>query len=61
MANVLKVQLQETIRNLAERGWSRRRIARELAIDRKTIRRYLRLTELSQLSHDFRDFEVRQR
>ncbi len=43
MSNVLKVSLQTTIYSLEERGWSRRRIARELGIDRETEGRYLRL------------------
>ncbi len=42
MANILKVHEQNTIQELAARGWSRRRIARELKLDRKTVRRYLR-------------------
>jgi hypothetical protein len=37
MSNVLKVNLQETIHTLRDRGWSRRRIARELGIDRETV------------------------
>ena len=41
MANVLKVHEQSNIQQLAAQGWSRRRIARELNLDRKTIRRYL--------------------
>jgi transposase len=43
MSNVLKVSLQATIYSLHNRGWSRRRIARELGIDRETVGRYLRL------------------
>jgi predicted transcriptional regulator len=43
MSNVLKVSLQTTIYSLAERGWSQRRIASELGINRETVRRYLRL------------------
>ena len=43
MSNVLKVSLQTTIYSLADRGWSRRRIASELGINRETVRRYLRL------------------
>ena len=39
--NRLKVNLQQSIIVLTERGWSRRRIARELGIDRGTVRRYL--------------------
>jgi transposase len=45
MSNVLKVSLQETICTLDGRGWSRRRIARELGIDRETVGRYLRLAK----------------
>jgi len=41
MANVLKVNEQNTIQQLAAQGWSRKRIARELGVDRKTVRRYL--------------------
>src|ERR1017187_8021936 len=41
MANILKVNEQNTIEQLAAQGWSRRRIARELKVDRKTVRRYL--------------------
>jgi transposase len=40
MSNVLKVSHQETIRSLHERGWSDRRIARELGINRRTVNRY---------------------
>ncbi|HXO98497.1 MAG TPA: IS21 family transposase [Chthoniobacterales bacterium] len=43
MSNVLKVSLQTTIYSLAQRGWSRRRIAKELGINRETVGRYLRL------------------
>jgi Homeodomain-like domain len=43
MSNSLKVSLQTTIYSLSDRGWSRRRIARELGIDRETVGRYLRL------------------
>jgi transposase len=45
MSNVLKVSLQTTIYGLADRGWSQRRIARELGIDRETVGRYLRLAK----------------
>ena len=37
--------LQETIHSLRDRDWSRRRIARELGIDRETVSRYLRLAK----------------
>jgi hypothetical protein len=45
MSNVLKVSLQETICTLDGRGWSGRRIARELGIDRETVGRYLLLAK----------------
>jgi transposase len=45
MSNVLKVSLQATIYSLYDRGWSRRRIARELGIDRETVWRYLDLAK----------------
>ena len=34
------MHLQQTIITLAERGWSQRRIARELNVDRETVKRY---------------------
>lgn len=39
--NQLKVNQQHTIIALREQGWSKRRIARELALDRATVRKYL--------------------
>jgi transposase len=39
--NQLKVNQQQTIISLYEQGWSKRRIARELGVDRVTVRRYL--------------------
>jgi transposase len=41
MSNVLKVSYQEAIRSLDEKGWSQRRIARELGINGRTVRRYI--------------------
>lgn len=41
MANNLKVHEQSSIQQLAAQGWSRRRIARALKLDRKTVRRHL--------------------
>src|SRR2546428_10984776 len=41
MANWLKMAIVETIQRLHASGWSQRRIARELAIDRETVRRYV--------------------
>ena len=43
--NQLKVNLQENIVGLHERGWSKRRIARELVLDRATVRKYLAQTD----------------
>src|SRR5271157_3700479 len=45
MSNSLRVSLQTTIYSLHDRGWPRRRIARELGIDRETVGRYLRLAK----------------
>ena len=42
MANLLKMAISETIRTLHRRGWSQRRIAAELGINRETVARYLR-------------------
>ena len=39
--NQLKVNRQQSIITLFEQGWSKRRIARELGVDRLTVRRYL--------------------
>ncbi len=41
MSNVLKVSLQEAIRCLQQKGWGQRRIARELGVQRKTIKGYV--------------------
>ncbi len=43
--NQLNVSLQHSIVTLAASGWSRRRIARELGINRETVGKYLRLEE----------------
>ena len=42
MSNHLKVAIIDTIASLYRRGWSQRRIARELEIDRETVARYLK-------------------
>jgi transposase len=42
MANILKVHVQNAIEQLTAQGWSRRRVAKHLGIDRKTVRRHLR-------------------
>lgn len=41
--NQLSVNLQHSIPVLAAKGWSARKIARELAVNRETVGRYLRL------------------
>ncbi|HEX5222238.1 MAG TPA: IS21 family transposase [Verrucomicrobiae bacterium] len=38
--NQLNVSLQHSIATLAAKGWSSRKIARELSVDRETVRRY---------------------
>src|SRR4051794_40683405 len=42
MSNLLKMAVSETIRTLRRRGWSQRRIANELGINRETVARHLR-------------------
>jgi transposase len=42
MANALKMAIIQSIKQLHAAGWSQRRIARELEIDRGTVARYLR-------------------
>jgi len=42
MANQLKMALIDSIFTLHQRGWSQRRIARELGIDRETVAQYLK-------------------
>jgi transposase len=39
--NQLNVNQQQTILTLHGQGWSKRRIARELDLDRSTVRKYL--------------------
>ncbi|MBV8279468.1 MAG: helix-turn-helix domain-containing protein [Verrucomicrobia bacterium] len=43
MSNVLKVSLLAAIYSLHDKGWSQRRIGRELGLNRETVGRYLRL------------------
>jgi IS30 family transposase len=40
--NQLNVSLQHSITTLAAKGWSARKIARELGVHRETVGRYLR-------------------
>ena len=42
MSNHLKVAMIDIIVSLHRKGWSQRRIARELEIDRETVARYLK-------------------
>src|SRR6266481_680328 len=58
MSNVLKVSLQTTIYSLAQRGWSRRRIAQEVGINRETVGRNLRLPKPAISTADFEDGEA---
>lgn len=48
--NQLKVNVQESIVTLASHGWSRRRIARELGVDRATVRRHLEAVAAAEVS-----------
>ncbi|HEX3655388.1 MAG TPA: IS21 family transposase [Pirellulales bacterium] len=41
MANLLNVAMIESIQALFAQGWTRRRIARELGVDRATVRKYV--------------------
>jgi len=50
MANVLKVCMQASIIVLWERGYSLRRIARMLELDRETVTRYVRQHEAGRIS-----------
>ncbi len=50
MSNNLSMSNQQAIIGLIERGWSQRRIARELAVDRKTIGRHVRLSRAAKSS-----------
>ncbi len=43
MANVLKMAKVHSIQTLHARGWSQRRIARELGVHRETVARYVQL------------------
>lgn len=45
MANVLKMAKKQAIIGLLESGWSQRRIARELGVNRETVGRYAKLKE----------------
>jgi transposase len=47
MANQLKVVAVNAIEQLLGQGWSQRRVARELGVDRETVARYARLARQS--------------
>lgn len=55
MANYLKVSMQETICTLSKKGWSNRRIARELGVNRRTVSRYLTIDDSKCTTSDHRD------
>ena len=46
MANLLKMAVTESIHALNRRGWSQRRIADALGINRETVARHLRQADL---------------
>ena len=45
MSNHLSMSHQQAIIGLIERGWSQHRVARELALGRKTVRRHVPLNQ----------------
>ena len=49
MANITKVELQNSILSLFEKGWSERRIARELGVHRSTVKRYCSASKCTNL------------
>jgi transposase len=40
MSNILKMELQQSIQALVSKGWRHRKIARELGLDPRTVKRY---------------------
>ena len=62
MANRLKMATVQSILTLHERGWSGRRIARELDVDRETVSRYVQLDQQSPAAVQarWRDFKTSQ-
>src|ERR1700733_9938497 len=42
MSNLLTMAMIQSILSLHAQGWSQRRIARTLGVDRETVRRYIR-------------------
>jgi transposase len=57
MANQLKMALIETLLRLHAQGWSQRRIARELGLDRGAVGRYIR--EAAESGNDIRGETIR--
>jgi len=51
MSNRLKMATVDSILRLHAQGWSERRIARALGVDRKTVSRYVRLSEQDAKPH----------
>jgi len=49
--NQLKVHIQQSIVSLNEQGWSKRKIARELGLDRGTVGKYLAKASKPAISH----------
>jgi IS30 family transposase len=41
MSNIIKMEQQEAIAGLKAQGWSNRRIAKELGVNRRTVKRYV--------------------
>ena len=62
MANRLKMARVQSILSLHAQGWSQRRIARELGIDRETVSRYVRAGQrpAARRELDGRRFKTRQ-
>jgi transposase len=62
MANQLKLAMLQALLALHQKGWSRRRIARELGIDRETVARYLKQWRAAAakpaISHTGSDIEI---
>jgi transposase len=50
MSNILKVSMIETVKQLGQRGWSIRRIANELGINRRTVGKYLAINSKCAIS-----------
>ena len=60
MANRLKMATVQSILTLHERGWSQRRIAVELDVDRETVSRYVELARQGDPDRSGGDFKTSQ-